>query len=53
MAGIGYKTLYEALYDWAVENGKYLPLPEEMICKESNFNSILTYNNNQSVLSSL
>lgn len=53
MAGIGYKTPYEALYDWAVENGKYLPLPEEMICKESNFNSILTYNNNQSVLSSL
>lgn len=53
MASIGYKTPFEALYEWAVENGKSIPIPEEMICKESNFTSILTYNNNQSVLSSL
>jgi putative transposase len=53
MAGIGYRTPYEALYEWAVEHGKSLPSPEEMACKENNFSSNLTNNNNQSVLSSL
>jgi len=53
MAGIGYKTPYEALFEWAVKHGKKLPLLEEINCKNKNNQPTLTYNNNQSELSSL
>lgn len=53
MAGIGYKTPYEALYEWAVKHGKKLPSLKEMGCENKNFQPPLNFNNNQSDLSSL
>lgn len=53
MAGIGYKTPYEALHEWAVSHGKNLPIKEEATCKQTKFNQTLTITNHQSDLSSL
>lgn len=53
MAGIGYKTPYEVLTEWADSQGKTLADPEAMTCKKNKFNQPLTETNNQSVLSSL
>lgn len=53
MAGIGYKTPYEVLQEWAASHGKNLTPKEEAICKQPIFNQTLTLTNDQSDLSSL